>query len=187
MTGEDTRTIMYIKDISEDTISEGLRMTEEMLQNQRKMTLANISLKKRAGRCLIVFIIIMGLLSLGAMWLVTKLSIMRQEKIAEKQAEQTTQNTTEHDWKAIANSLTSKYQGKILSFLQINPKNCRINLSPDLSDLEAVETAKNIGRDIRNLTAGINTATPTIQVFINGKLAAVARPEGSDYIGEASR
>ncbi|MDO8282262.1 MAG: hypothetical protein Q7U10_06510 [Thermodesulfovibrionia bacterium] len=162
-------------------------MTEEMFQNRRKMTLVNISLKKRAGRCLIVFIIIMGLLSLGAMWLVTKLSIMRQEKMAQKNTEQTTQKTTEHNWKAIADSLTSKYQGKIFSVLLINPKNCRINLSPALSELEAVEMAENIGRDIRNLTAGINIATPSVQVFINGKLTAVARLEGSDYIGEVSR
>ncbi|MBI4826198.1 MAG: hypothetical protein HY807_07220 [Nitrospirae bacterium] len=187
MTGEGTRNILDIQDISEDTISEDSKMTEDLSRNKRMMTLANIFLKKRAGRCLIVFIIIMGLLSLGAMWLVTKLSIMRQEKIAEKRTEQTTQNTTEHDWKTIANSLTSKYQGKILSIILINTKTCRVKLSPGLTDLEAVAIAANIGRDIRNLTAGINTATPFIQVFVNGKLAAVARPEGEDYIGEVSR
>lgn len=136
---------------------------------------------------MIVFLIIMALLSFGAMWLVTKLSIMRQEKIAEKKTEQADRKSDERDWRAIGESLTSKYQGKILSILQINTKICRINLSPALSELEAVGIAENIGRDIKNSTAGINMATPSVQVFINGKLAAVARPEGSDYIGEVSR
>lgn len=113
----------------------------------------------------------------------TKVSTMHQEKIAEGKS----QKSDEHDWKTIGNSLNSKYQGKILSILQINSAICRVTLSPELSDAEAVEMAKNIGLHIRNSTAGINIATPSVQVFINGKAVAFARPEGLDYIAEISR
>lgn len=148
---------------------------------------ADKAFQKRAGRCLIVFLIIMMLLSLGAIWIVTKVSTIRQEKIAEEQTEQVLQNPVEHDWETIADSLISKYQGRILSVLQLNHLSCRVSISPNISDLEAVELAEGIGRDIKNYTAGAQMATPSIYVFINGDTVAVARHEGPDYIGEISR
>lgn len=140
----------------------------------------------KAGRCLIIFLAIIVLLSLGAIWVVTEVSILHKEKMAEKRAGERRQKTADHDWKTIADNLIAEYKGKILYIEKLNSKTCRAVLSPGLSDLEAVELAENIGHYIRNSTVGINMATPLVNVFINGKHVAVARPSGVDYIGEIS-
>ncbi|MBI4844163.1 MAG: hypothetical protein HY809_07575 [Nitrospirae bacterium] len=142
--------------------------------------------QKIEGKCLIIFLIVMILLSFGAIWIVNKVAVMRDEKISKKKILGTTENFPALDWKIIAENLNTKYQGKILHVMQLNPLTCRVSVSPNLSGPEMLELAKKIGMDIRSSIAGVSEAAPTVRLFVNGKLVATAKFSEGNYISEIS-
>jgi hypothetical protein len=88
------------------------------------------------------------------------------------------------DWKTLSKNLMIDYKGKIISIEQLNSTTCWAVLSSDLSNLECVKIAENIGFYIRNSTGGINGETPSVHVFKGDKHIAVARPSGMQYVGK---
>jgi hypothetical protein len=139
-----------------------------------------------AGRCLIVFLIIIGLASFGTVWLVTKVAVIHQEKLAEKEAQKREKEIGNFNWDNISAKLVAKFDGKIRSIEQLNSMTCWAVLSSDISNEEAARLAENIGNYIMRLTGGKKGGKPPVHVFINGKHVAVAKPSGMDYTGKVS-
>lgn len=88
------------------------------------------------------------------------------------------------DWKTLSKNLKIDYKGKIISIEQLNSSTCWAVLSSNLSNLECVKIAENIGYYIRNSTGGIRGKTPSVHVFRGGKHIAIARPSGIQYVGK---
>jgi hypothetical protein len=149
--------------------------------NKNRMILIN-----NAGRCAIVFLIIMGLASFGAMWFVVTKVPELQKELAEKKAGESSQQTDQYNWNSISANLIAKFDGKILSINKLDSLTCYAILSSDISNDEAANIAEKIGYYILNATGGKKGGSPPVHVFIDGKHIAVAQPSGMDYIGKVS-
>lgn len=145
---------------------------------------ADSRLLKRSGKCLFVFMLIMAVLSIGAIWLVSEVAVQQQEKMGEKNAEEAKQNESLHDWNNIGKKLLSAYKGRIKSINQINSMTCWAVLPSGTSDEEALETAEDIGNFIIKITKGANGGKPMVHTVVSGKRIAVARPSGMEYFGQ---
>ena len=92
--------------------------------------------------------------------------------------------TYAQDWKTLSSNLKIDYKGKIISIEQLNSSTCWAVLSSDLSNLECVKVAENIGYYIRNSNGGIRGERPSVHVFKGGSHIAIARPSGMQYVGK---
>lgn len=88
------------------------------------------------------------------------------------------------DWKVLANNLIENYRGKIISVEQLNSSTCWIVVSKQVSIIQCVKMAENVGYFIRNSTGGINGIKPSVHIFKQGKHIAIARPDGLNFKGK---
>ena len=89
------------------------------------------------------------------------------------------------DWKTLSENIKLDFKDKIISIEQLNSSTGWAVLSSDLSNLECVKIAENIGYYIRNSTGGPRSGkTPSIHVSKGGKHIAVARRYGMKYVGK---
>ena len=93
-------------------------------------------------------------------------------------------NVYAQDWKKLSKNLIIDYKGKVISIEQLNSSTCWAVLSSNLSNLECVKIAENIGYYIRNSTGGVRGESPSVHVFKGGKHIALARPSGMKYVGK---
>ncbi len=134
---------------------------------------------KSRGRCAVILLIVMGITSLGALWFVTKIPEL-QQKLAEKKAAE----TPDHDWKAIADILVTKFRGRIISIEQLNAKTCWAVLASGTSEFDVEDIAEEIGYHIKAEIGGVKGAPALIHVFVDGKRVAVANLSGENYTSE---
>jgi hypothetical protein len=141
--------------------------------------------QRRIG-CLTSFIIVIGVVWLIYQFAAPKFSsppISKPQKLSSKIVKKIRCGIQNKDWKKLADNIIKDYQGKIISIEKLNSTTCWAVLSPNLSNIQAVEIAENIGYYVRNSPGITHGITPSIRVFLRGKHVALARPSRK-YVGE---